>query len=120
MFAVCERILPGPEAAARAASQASGKDRAAAEAAISAAVTDALHLLGTLTTLLPLMTGELLGGHLAERLNATCMMKQSFLWCLSTSPVLQSRDCQGCSIHDTFLSAPQNSWFGRVLEQTFS
>lgn len=79
VVAVCERILPGPEAAARAASQASGKDRAAAESAISTAVTDALHLLGILTTLLPLMTGELLQELGVERLKASYVSRSCSL-----------------------------------------
>jgi hypothetical protein len=55
--AVAQHVLPGPEAAARAAAAAPAKKRAAAEAAITKAVADALHLLGLLRTALPLMTG---------------------------------------------------------------
>ena len=66
---VCQRILPGPEAAARAAAAASSKQRMEAEAAISAAVTDALHLLGALTAVLPLLTSMAmqLNGHVLIR-----------------------------------------------------
>ncbi|KAG2424708.1 hypothetical protein HXX76_014284 [Chlamydomonas incerta] len=52
---VCQRVLPGPAAAAHAAAAASNKQRAAAEAAITAAVADALHLLGALKQALPLL-----------------------------------------------------------------
>jgi ribosomal RNA-processing protein 12 len=44
------------QAAARAAAVASNKGRAAAEDAIAAAVSDALHLLGALKSALPLMS----------------------------------------------------------------
>jgi hypothetical protein len=50
-------VLPGPEAAARAAAAAPAKRRADAEAALARAVADALHLLGGLQQLLPLMAG---------------------------------------------------------------
>lgn len=53
-------MLPGPEAAARAAAAAAAKRRSDAEAAISRAVADALHLLGALQQLLPLLAGALL------------------------------------------------------------
>jgi hypothetical protein len=56
--AVCGTVLPGPAAAARAAAAASNKQRSAAEAAIAASVSDALHLLGALRSLLPLVSGE--------------------------------------------------------------
>ncbi|PNW69821.1 hypothetical protein CHLRE_19g751197v5 [Chlamydomonas reinhardtii] len=52
---VCQRVLPGPAAAAHAAAAATNKQRAAAEAAITAAVSDALHLLGALKQALPLL-----------------------------------------------------------------
>lgn len=45
---VCQRVLPAPEAAARAAAAASSKKRQDAETAITRAVADALHLLGLL------------------------------------------------------------------------
>ena len=54
---MCEAVLPGPEAAARAAAAAPAKRRAEAEGAIARAVADALHLLGALRQLLPLMEG---------------------------------------------------------------
>ncbi|GFR52360.1 hypothetical protein Agub_g14918 [Astrephomene gubernaculifera] len=54
----CQRILPGPAAAAQAAASASNKQRAAAEAAITAAVADALHLLGALKGGLPLLATQ--------------------------------------------------------------
>ena len=68
--AVCQRILPGPEAAAPAAAAASNKKRAEAEAAISASVTNALHLLGALTSVLPLLTGAILAGHVTHMMHA--------------------------------------------------
>lgn len=46
--AVCQQVLPGPAAAAQAASAASHKNRKAAEDLITKAVTDALHLIGML------------------------------------------------------------------------
>ncbi len=55
--AVAQQVLPGPEAAARAAAAAPNKKRQEAEAAIAKAVSDALHLLGLLRATLPLMTG---------------------------------------------------------------
>ena len=55
--AVGQQILPGPEAAARMAAQASGKQRKDAEARIAKATADALHLLGWLRTALPLFPG---------------------------------------------------------------
>jgi ribosomal RNA-processing protein 12 len=55
-------VLPGPAAAARAAAAASNKQRSAAEQAITCAVADALHLLGALKQLLPLMAGPCLPG----------------------------------------------------------
>ncbi|KAJ9506030.1 hypothetical protein QJQ45_002495 [Haematococcus lacustris] len=50
-------VLPGPEAAARAAAAASNKARNSAEEAIAAAVASALHMIGALKELLPLMAG---------------------------------------------------------------
>ena len=58
MCAVCAEVLPGPEAAARAAAAASNKKRPVAEAAITKAVQDALHLLGALKMVLPLLSGD--------------------------------------------------------------
>ncbi len=57
--AVSQQILPGPEAAARMAAQAPGKQRKEAEARIAKATADALHLLGWLRTALPLLPGSL-------------------------------------------------------------
>ncbi|EFJ51860.1 hypothetical protein VOLCADRAFT_87463 [Volvox carteri f. nagariensis] len=54
-IAVCQRVLPGPAAAAHAAVAASNKQRAAAEEAITTAVADALHLIGALKGALPLL-----------------------------------------------------------------
>lgn len=53
--AVCARVLPGPAAAAHAAAAAPGKQRATFEAAITSAVSDALHLMAALKQLGPLM-----------------------------------------------------------------
>jgi ribosomal RNA-processing protein 12 len=58
LLRTCQRVLPGPEAAARAAAAASNKQRAAAEEAITRAVADALHLLALLKQVLPLLAGE--------------------------------------------------------------
>ncbi len=54
---LCQRVLPGPEAAAHAAAAAPSKKRSAAEEAIAAAVADALHLLGALKAWIPLLAG---------------------------------------------------------------
>ena len=54
--AVCQQVLPGPEAAARAAAAATHKARPAAEKTLAQAVANALHLLGTLTLVLPLLS----------------------------------------------------------------
>ncbi|KIY94702.1 hypothetical protein MNEG_13261 [Monoraphidium neglectum] len=59
---LCRQVLPGPAAAARAAAAATNKQRSAAEEAITRAVADALHLLGALKQLLPLMAGSTLPG----------------------------------------------------------
>ena len=56
---LCQRVLPGPEAAAHAAAAAPSKKRQQAEEAIAAAVADALHLLGALKQWLPLLSSEL-------------------------------------------------------------
>ncbi len=56
--AVSQQILPGPEAAARLAAQASGKQRKEAEAQIEKATADALHLLGWLKMALPILPGK--------------------------------------------------------------
>jgi hypothetical protein len=58
LLRLCQRVLPGPEAAARAAATASNKQRSSAEEAITKAVSDALHLLALLKQLLPLTTSE--------------------------------------------------------------
>ena len=55
--AVCQQVLPGPEAAARAAAAASHKKRPEAEKVLAQAVANALHLLGTLSLILPLLSG---------------------------------------------------------------
>lgn len=57
---LCQRVLPGPEAAAHAAAAAPSKKRQQAEEAISAAVADALHLLGGLKQWIALLSGALL------------------------------------------------------------
>jgi ribosomal RNA-processing protein 12 len=54
---LCQRVLPGPEAAAHAAAAAPGKKRQQAEEAIAAAVADTLHLLNALKLWLPLISG---------------------------------------------------------------
>lgn len=53
--AVCQAILPGPEAAARAAAAASNKQRSQAEEAIKAAVAAALQTLGLLKQCITLL-----------------------------------------------------------------
>lgn len=55
---LCQRVVPAPEAAARAAAAAPHKRRTAAEEVISAAVADALHLLGALRQTIFLLPGE--------------------------------------------------------------
>jgi hypothetical protein len=62
VHAVCKRVLPGPAAAQRAAAAATNKQRSAAEAAIVAAVSDLLHVLGALKAWAPLMSGASLPG----------------------------------------------------------
>jgi ribosomal RNA-processing protein 12 len=57
VHAVCQQVLPGPEAAARAAAAASSQKRSKAEAAITKAVADALKLLGWLKSIVPFLTG---------------------------------------------------------------
>eukprot|EP00887_Chlorella_sp_A99_P003957 scaffold11.g3957.t1 len=57
VLALCRRVVPAPEAAARAAAAAPHKRRAAAEEAITAAVADALHLLGALKQCIFLLSG---------------------------------------------------------------
>ena len=52
-------VLPGPEAAARAAANASNKKRTEAEAAIADAVSKALHILGSLKQIVSLIAGVL-------------------------------------------------------------
>lgn len=54
---LCQRVLPGPEAAAHAAAAAPSKKRQQAEEAIAAAVADALHLLGGLKQWIALLSG---------------------------------------------------------------
>lgn len=58
-FAVCEVVLPGPEAAARAAAAAPNKKRNEAESAIADAVSRALHILGSLKQIIPLIAGQI-------------------------------------------------------------
>lgn len=55
--AVCQQVLPGPAAAAQAASAASHKNRKAAKDLITKAVTDALHLIGMLKEVLQHLGG---------------------------------------------------------------
>lgn len=55
---LCQKVLPGPEAAAHAAAAAPSKKRQQAEGAIAAAVADALHLLGALKQWVALLSGE--------------------------------------------------------------
>ena len=54
---MCERVLPGPEAAARAAANASNKKRAQAETVIQAAVSAALRLLNLLRQIALFLSG---------------------------------------------------------------
>lgn len=69
--AVCEVVLPGPEAAARAAAAAPNRKRTEAEAAIADAVSRALHILGSLKQIVPLLAGL----HSASMvLYAACML----------------------------------------------
>ena len=55
--AVCQIVLPGPEAAARAAAAAPAKKRNEAEATIADAVSKALHILGSLKQIVSLIAG---------------------------------------------------------------
>lgn len=50
-------VLPGPEAAARAAATAPNKKRKEAEAGIADAVSKALHMLGSLKQIVSLVAG---------------------------------------------------------------
>ena len=59
VLGMCQRVLPLPAAAAQAAANAPNKKRQAAEAAITAAVADALHLLGLLQQSMSLLSGML-------------------------------------------------------------
>ena len=52
LCAVSEAVLAGPEAAARAAAAGSNKQRVELEAAITSAVSDALHWLGAVKQVL--------------------------------------------------------------------
>jgi ribosomal RNA-processing protein 12 len=52
-----QKILPGPQAAAQAAAAAPSKKRQQAEAAITTAVADALHLMGALRHCISLLSG---------------------------------------------------------------
>ena len=54
---MCQIVLPGPEAAARAAAAAPAKKRNEAEAAIADAVSKALHILGSLKQMVSLLAG---------------------------------------------------------------
>ena len=86
--AVCKAMLPGPEAAARAAAAAPAKRRADAEAALARAVADALHLLGGLQQLLPLMAGAALRPPCCERcLPSSCCPSWPVRGC---APVLRA------------------------------
>ncbi|PSC74246.1 ARM repeat superfamily [Micractinium conductrix] len=103
---LCQRVLPGPEAAAHAAAAAPSKKRAAAEEAIAAAVADALHLLGALKTWLPVVSGPaaaaacdlllkllplrqpLLSRHTAEALTALCSAPGAHLGAKGLSELL--------------------------------
>jgi ribosomal RNA-processing protein 12 len=57
VLAVCQEVLAGPAVAAQAAAGASHKNRKAAEELLTRAVADALHLLGMLKEVLPLLGG---------------------------------------------------------------
>lgn len=79
---LCQKVLPGPEAAAHAAAAAPSKKRQAAEEAIAAAVADALHLLGALKQWLPLLSGACLVGWLV-RVRWGCCCSWSCCTCAS-------------------------------------
>ena len=57
--AVAQGVLPGPEAAANAAAAAPNKKRQQAEAAITQAVADALHLISLIRQVVVLLSGGL-------------------------------------------------------------
>ncbi|KAK9815144.1 hypothetical protein WJX73_008694 [Symbiochloris irregularis] len=120
---MCERVLPGPEAAARAASQASGKDRGAAESAISAAVTDALHLLGTLTTLLPLLTGPPAGAIL-QLVQKLYFLRQPLLSRNTTAALNAACTAPQAEVHLTQLLSAlldnSSAWEGKDADTALS
>ena len=64
--AVAQGVLPGPEAAAKAAAGAPNKKRQQAEAAITQAVADALHLISLIRQVVVLLSGGLLAFILAN------------------------------------------------------
>lgn len=57
---MAQGVLPGPEAAAKAAAAAPNKKRQQAEAAITQAVADALHLISLIRQVVVLLSGGLL------------------------------------------------------------
>ena len=65
--AVAQGVLPGPEAAAKAAAAATNKKRQQAEAAITQAVADALHLISLIRQVVVLLSGGLLPFILANK-----------------------------------------------------
>ena len=86
-YAVCEAVLPGPEAAARAAAAAPAKRRAEAESAIARAVADALHLLGALRQLLPLMDGAQYCPYPRFETLSSCTMRANTHACSNSAAV---------------------------------
>lgn len=75
---LCQRVLPGPEAAAHAAAAAASKKRQQAEEAIAAAVADALHLLGALKQWIALLSGARQRAlHMLAHMHAFCTLSRS-------------------------------------------
>lgn len=56
--AVCQQVLPGPEAALKAFIGANKKAKQHAETLLQGAVADALHLLNLLKSILQLLSGD--------------------------------------------------------------
>mmetsp|Transcript_58137 Transcript_58137/g.184995 ORF Transcript_58137/g.184995 Transcript_58137/m.184995 type:complete len:787 (+) Transcript_58137:188-2548(+) len=79
ILALCAQIMPRPAKAAAAAAAAANKQaRADAEAAVTSAVSDALHLMGTLKAALPTMHPSTVGG-ICEQLLALLPLRQPLL-----------------------------------------
>ncbi|KAK9818389.1 hypothetical protein WJX72_011834 [[Myrmecia] bisecta] len=84
---VCQVVLPGPEAAARAAAAASNKRRHEAEGAIAKAVADALHLLGALKQTIQLLTGSAISS-ICSLVLKLYILRQPLLSCHATDVLL--------------------------------